>query len=121
MDPAARLHRAPLQRQERGQALCEERRELVARSETWKEHELAKAFSERGTREATERAEKAEAELAATKAARSLDARDAATDLFCLEAIVTAPEKPDAAALKRDVAALRKRCRLDVLDVVMEE
>ena len=48
-------------------------------------------------------------------------ARDAATDLFCLEAIVTAPEKPDAAALKRDVAALRKRCRLDVLDVVMEE
>jgi uncharacterized membrane protein YeiH/glycine cleavage system regulatory protein len=56
-----------------------------------------------------------------TEAARSLDARDAATDLFCLEAIVTAPEKPDAAALKRDVAALRKRCRLDVLDVVMEE
>ena len=54
---------------ERVQALCEERRELVARSETWKEHELAKAFSERGTREATERAEKAEAELAATKAA----------------------------------------------------
>ena len=37
-----------------------------------------------------------------TEAARSLDARDAATDLFCLEAIVTAPEKPDAAALKRD-------------------
>ena len=54
---------------ERVQALCEERRELVARSETWKEHELAKAFSERGTREAVERAEKAEAELAATKAA----------------------------------------------------
>ena len=50
-----------------------------------------------------------------------LDARDAATDLFCLEAIVTAPEKPDAAALKRDVAALRKRCRLDALGRVMEE
>jgi len=63
---------------ERVQALCEERRELVARSETWKEHELAKAFSERGTREATERAEKAEAELAATKAA--LAAAEAAAE-----------------------------------------
>lgn len=57
----------------------------------------------------------------ATEAARSLDARDAATDCFCLSAIITAPQKPDAAALARDCAALRKRCRLDVLDVVIEE